>query len=419
MSTVAGAPASLWRDPRFRSFWAGQTVSQFGDRVSELALPLIAVATLRASAFQVSLLTALVWIPNLVGVFLGSWIDQRTRKRRLMVWADLLRAGVLTSLPVALLLGGVSLGQLYAVALITGAGGVLFNTAYSAFFAHLVPRSSYVEANSKLSTTRSASYVAGPALGGALVQAFTAPVAVVVDALSFLGSALLLGRIPLTEPAVVAAPSASVSQRAREGMGYVLRHPVLRAALGCATTINFFTFLSSGLLVLFASRMLGLTAGVIGLAFGIGSIGALLGAVIAPRVSALIGVGRSITIGAVLFPAPIAIAAAAEGPLWVRAAALAGAELLSGIGVMLFDVNLNALMTSVVSDGLRGRVAGAFSTVNYGIRPIGSIAGGLLGTLIGLRATLLIAAAGGALSVLWLTGSAIPAIRTLSATHDE
>jgi MFS family permease len=410
----------LWRNPPFQSFWASQTVSQFGDRVSELALPLIAVATLQASTFQVSLLTALVWTPNLFALFLGSWIDQRSRKRRLMVWADLLRAAVLISLPVAYLLDAVSLGQLYAVALVTGAGGVLFNTAYSAFFAHLVPRSSYVEANSKLSTSRSASYVAGPALGGALVQALTAPVAVLVDAVSFLGSALLVGRIPLTEPAVDAAPrAASVWQRARDGMGYVIGHPVLRAALGCATTINFFTFLSSGLIVLFASRMLGLTPGVIGLAFGIGSIGALLGAVIAPRVSAGIGLGRSITVGAVLFPAPIAIAAAADGPMWVRAAALAGAEFLSGVGVMLFDVNLNALMTSVVSDGLRGRVAGAFSTVNYGIRPIGSIAGGLLGTLVGLRATLLIAAAGGALSVLWLTGSAIPAIRTLSATPDD
>ncbi|MEO7260171.1 MAG: MFS transporter [Jatrophihabitantaceae bacterium] len=320
MSTVAGAPASLWRNPRFRSFWAGQTVSQFGDRVSELALPLIAVATLQASTFQVSLLTALVWTPNLLAILLGSWIDQRTRKRRLMVWADLLRAAVLISLPAAHLLGVVSLGQLYAVALVTGAGGVLFNTAYPAFFAHLVPRSSYVEANSKLSTTRSASYVAGPALGGALVQALTAPVAALVDAVSFVGSALLVGRIPLTEPAVDAAPqAASVWQRARDGMGYVIRHPVLRAALGCATTINFFTFFSSGLLVLFASRMLGLTPGVIGLTFGIGSTGALLGAVIAPRVSAAVGVGRSITMGAVLFPAPIAIAAAADGPLWVRA----------------------------------------------------------------------------------------------------
>jgi MFS family permease len=421
VSAVAGTgPVSLWHNRPFRSFWAGQAVSQFGDRVSELALPLIAVGTLHASAFQVSLLTALIWTPNLLGIFLGSWVDQRTRKRRLMVWADLLRAAVLISLPVAHLLGAVSLGQLYAVALVTGAGGVLFNTAYPAFFAHLVPRSSYVEANSKLSTTRSASYVAGPAIGGVLVQALTAPVAVLVDALSFLGSALLVGRIPLAEPAIDGEPRASsVRQRARAGMGYVLGHPVLRAALGCASTINFFTFLSSGLIVLFASRALHLTPGLIGLAFGIGSTGALLGAVVAPRVSAVFGVGRTIACGSVLFPAPIAIAAVAGGPEWVRVAALAGAEFLSGVGVMLFDVNLNSLMTSVVSDGLRGRVAGAFSTVNYGIRPAGAIVGGMLGSLIGVRATLLIAAAGGALSVLWLAGSAIPAIRTLSAAPGE
>jgi MFS family permease len=420
VSTVARTPASLWRDPRFRSFWAGQTVSQLGDRITDLALPLITVSTLRASAFEVSLLTALVWIPNLAGIFLGSWVDQRTRKRRLMVWADLLRAAVLISLPAAYLFGAVTLGQLYAVALITGAGGMLFTTAYSAFFANLVPRSAYVEASSKLSATRSGSYIVGPAVGGLLIEVLTAPVAVLVDAVSFLGSAVLVGRIPLTEPAVDPAHrETSVWQRAREGMRYVLRSPVLRAALGCATTINFFTFLSSGLMVLFASRMLGLSPGVIGLAFGIGSIGALLGAVLAPKVSTVLGLGRTVAVGAVLFPAPIAIAAIAGGSVELRATALGAAEFLSGIGVMLFDVNLNALMTSVVSDGLRGRVSGAFSTVNYGIRPLGSITGGLLGTVLGLRATLLVAAAGGALSVLWLTGSAIPAIRAVSAAPDD
>jgi len=413
------ATGSLWRDRRFLSFWAGHSISQFGDRISELALPLIAIGALHASTNQVAWLTALVWTPNLLAIFLGAWIDNRIHKRRLMVVADLVRASVLLTLPAAYLFGTVTLGQLYVVALLTGAAGVLFNTAYPPYFAHLVPRSSYLDANSKLSASRSASYVAGPAIGGTLVQVLTAPIAVLIDALSFLASAILVGRIPIDEavPSADDAVAPSLLRRAGQGLRFVIRHPVLRASLGCATTVNFFTFVSGSVIVLFASRGLGLSAGVIGLAFGVGSTGALLGAVIAPRISRLIGVGRSIAVGAVLFPAPIAIAAAADGPLWVRAGALAAAEFLSGFGVMLFDVNLNSLQTTVIPDGMRSRVAGAFSTINYGIRPVGAIVGGLLGTLIGLRATLLIAAAGGALSLLWLLLSPIPRIRSLTPAN--
>lgn len=411
------AAISLWRDRRFRRFWAGQSVSQFGDRITELALPLIAISALNASANQVAWLTALIWTPNLLAIFLGAWVDHRAHKRRLMILADLVRAAVLLSVPVAYLSGAVTLGQLYAVALLMGAAGVLFNTAYPPFFVRLVPRASYVDANSKLSASRSASYVAGPAIGGFLVQALTAPVTVVLDALTFLVSAVLVGRVSVDEPPAAPSDAAAPSllQRAREGISFVIRHPVLRATLGCAATVNFFTFVAgSGLIVLFANRSLGLSAAAIGLAFGIGATGSLLGAVFAPKVSRRFGVGRSIVVGAVLFPAPIAIAAAADGPLWLRAGALSAAEFLSGFGVMLFDVNLNSLQTAVIPDGMRSRVAGAYSTINYGIRPVGAIVGGLLATLIGLRATLLTAAVGGALSLLWLLPSPIPRIRSLA-----
>ncbi|MEV3997312.1 MFS transporter [Streptomyces halstedii] len=411
------AAISLWRDRRFRRFWAGQSVSQFGDRITELALPLIAVSALNASANQVAWLTALIWTPNLLAIILGAWVDQRARKRRLMVLADLVRAVVLLSVPVAYLLGAVTLGQLYAVALLTGAAGVLFNTAYPPFFVRLVPRASYVDANSKLSATRSASYVVGPAVGGALIQVLTAPVTLVVDALTFLASAVLVGRVPVDEPPSAPGDPAAppLWRRAREGLTFVVRHPVLRAALSCAATVNFFSFVAgSGLLVLFANRTLGLSAGAIGIAFGVGATGSLLGAVLAPKISRRIGVGRCICVGAVLFPAPTALVAAADGPLWLRAGALAAAEFLAGFGVMLFDVNLNSLQAAVIPDGMRSRVAGAYGTINYGVRPLGAVVGGLLATFVGLRPTLLVAAVGGALSLLWLLPSPIPGIRSLA-----
>ena len=381
----------------------------------------MAVGALHASANQVALLTALVWTPNLLGLFLGAWVDHRPGKRQLMLLADLFRAAVLLTLPIAYALDTITLGQLYTVALLTGTAAVVFNTAYSSFFAHLVPPESYVEANSKLSASRSVSFIAGPAVGGGLVQVLTAPVAVVADALSFVASAILVGRTRIDEPSISATSTGpSLLRRAREGLTFVIHEPVMRAGLLCATTLNFFTFLSgTGLLVLFADRVLQLSPGAIGLAFGVGATGGLLGAVVSPAIGRRIGIGRSIVVGAVLFPASFALIAVATGPVWARLGVLGAAEFLAAFGVMFFDVNLNSLQTSVVPDGLRSRVAGAYSTVNYGVRPLGALIGGELATLAGLRATLVVAAVGGTMSVLWLLASPIPGIRVLKPASDR
>lgn len=402
----------LWRDRRFATYWAGQGISQLGDRITDLALPFIAVTTLHADAPTVGLLTAAVWAPHILSLLVGSWVDHRPRKRRLLVLADLLRAGVLLSLPVAHWLGAVTLGQLFAVALLAGLGQVLYQTAYPSFFVSLVRRDQFVEANGLLSSTRSISFVGGPALAGGLIQALTAPLALLVDAVSFLVSALLIGRVRVEERPVEMGDD-RLLRRAREGMGLVLRHRYLRASLACVTTINFFSFVAAALLILFASRQLELSAGAIGLALGIGATGGVLGAVLAGRVTRRLGVGRTICVGAVLFTAPFALLPLAGGPLWMRMGTLGLVEFVSGFGVMLLDVPLNALQTAVTPDGVRSRVVGAFSTVNYGIRPLGAILGGLLGEWIGIGPTMVVAAAGGTLSVLWLVGSPIPGTRTI------
>ncbi|MFG2058264.1 MFS transporter [Micromonospora sp. NPDC048930] len=420
MSGPGEAPRPLLREPGFRSFFLAHTVSQFGDRISELAFPLLAVLLLDATAAQVSVLTALVWLPNLAGIFIGTWVDRQPNKKRLLVAADLIRAGLLVTVPLAFAFDAGTLAQLYAVALLTGAASVLFNTSYPAFFVLLVDRPRYLAANSALSASRSVSFIAGPALGGALVQALTAPIAILVDAVSFLLSAVGVARARRTRVAATDEDAASgrLWQRAREGLRFTLGHPVLRAGLGCTTTVNYFSFIFSALLVFFASRTLGLPPGLLGLALGVGAAGGLLGAVVAPRLSARIGVGRSIVLGGVVFPASIALVAVAGGPLWARVTLVAAAEFLSGIGVMLFDVNLNALQATVIPDGLRSRVSGAYSTVNYGVRPLGALTGGALGSWLGLRPTLWIAAIGGTLCVLWLLPSPIPKVRSLDQLDD-
>jgi MFS family permease len=413
VSAPAPDRSPLWRDRRFGRYWAGQGISQFGDRITELALPLIAVTTLHASAPTVGLLTAAVWAPNLLSLLVGTWVDRQQRKRRLLVVADLLRCVVLLSLPVAHWLGVVTIGQLFAVALLAGLGQVLYQTAYPSFFVALVRRDQFVEANSLLSTTRSFSFVAGPAAAGGLIQLLTAPVAMVVDAVTFAVSAVLINGVRVQDAPVDGDGATPLLRRAQEGMVLVLRHPYLRVSLGFAATVNFFNFVVAALLVLYASRHLGLSAGVIGLALGIGAMGGLLGAVVARRATTAFGVGRTIMLGGVLFSAPVALLPLADGPLWARAGVLGLVEFVSGLGVMWLDVPLNALQTAVVPDEVRSRVAGAFSTVNYGVRPVGAVLGGFLGEWVGIAPTLVVAAVGGSLAVLWLVGSPIARTRTI------
>jgi Na+/melibiose symporter-like transporter len=288
----------------------------------------------------------------------------------------------------------------------------VFNTAYASFFVRLVSRDQFLEANSKLSATRSISFMAGPAAGGLLIQWLTAPVAVVADAASFLFSAIQVRRLntPVVEPDLA---TESLLGRARAGMGYLLRHPYLRYSLGCATTVNFFNLMGSALLILFASRNLGLSAGTIGLAIGIGASGGLLGAIAAAPLTRLIGAGRLIAVAAVVFPGAIAIAALASGPILLRATALGAAEFVGAFAVMCFDVPLNSLQAAVTHEPMRSRVAGAFSSINYGIRPLGAVVGGLLGTWVGVQETLLISSAGGLIAVLWLVRSPIIRVRSL------
>ena len=352
----------LWRDHRFVTYWSGQTVSQLGDRVSELALPLIAVTTLHASPAEVGVLTAAIWAPNLLSVVVGAWVDQQRRRKRLLVGANLVQAAAVAVLPVAHGFGFLSMWLLYAVALALGAGGVLYQTSYQPFFVRLVRRDQYLQANSLLSATRSASFIAGPALGGLLIQAVTAPVAMVVDAVSFVASSVAIASVRVDEPPL-ARESPRLWRGAVEGLRFLRGHPFLRATLGCSTVVNFFSFVASAVVILFASRTLGLDAGQIGLAYGLGAVGGLVGAVGASRLARRLGPGVAGVVGAVLFCAPLAFIPLASGPDWLKIAVLAAVEFVSSVGVMFYDINVNSIQTAVTPDGMRSRSAGAYATV--------------------------------------------------------
>ncbi|HVD23822.1 MAG TPA: MFS transporter, partial [Lapillicoccus sp.] len=339
------------------------------------------------------------------------WVDHYRRKKRLLVVANLVQAAAVAVLPAAHGIGFMSMWLLYAVALVLGAGGVLYQTSYQPFFARLVRRDQYLQANSLLSATRSGSFIAGPALGGLLIQAVTAPVAMVVDAVSFVASALAIASVRVEEPPVAGRhESPRLWRRAVEGLRFLRRHPYLRATLGCSTVLNFFTFVASAVVILFASRTLELDAGQIGLAFGVGAVGGLVGAVGASRMARRLGPGVAGVVGAVLFCAPLAFIPLASGPDWVKIAVLAAVEFVSSVGVMFYDINVNSIQTAMTPDRMRSRSAGAYATVNYGIRPLGALLGGLMAEWVGIPITLVVAGVCGCLGVLFLWRS--PVVRT-------
>jgi predicted MFS family arabinose efflux permease len=404
-------PTLLRENLDFRWFWSGQTISLFGDQISLLAIPLLAVLTLHAGAAQMGLLGAAELVPYLLfAIHVGAWAGTR-RGRSLLIAADLGRAALLLSIPLAATLGGLSMGLLYAVAFGVGTLAVVFDVAYQTVFAELVDPGDYVVANSFLVGSRSVSIVGGKSAGGLLVAALTAPVAIVVDALSYLGSVLLVSRTPVVDPPLAAREPGGIGA----GIRFIARTRLLRTTLGACATLNLFNSAFWAMLVLFATEELGLGPGAIGLALGVGALGSVLGSALAAPISRRIGLGKAVVVSFVLGPAPLVLVALAPSSPLPGAVLLAVAEFLSGIGIMLLDIGLGAVQTALIPDRLRARVAGAYIFVNWGVRPVGALGGGLLAGAIGLRPTMWIASAGAIAGVLWLLPSGIARVRRVSA----
>jgi MFS family permease len=397
-----GVPRLLRVNRPFRDFWTGQTISLFGDQIALLAIPLLAVITLHADAQQMGLLAAVELAPSLVfAIHLGAWADRRRSRRDLLIVADLGRATLLFVVPVAALLGGLTMPLLYVVAFLTGSFGVLFMVSEQTVFTSLVRPREYVEANSLLIGSRSLAAVVGKALGGLLVAALTAPVAVAVDAASFLASAFFVRRAEVPEPAIASEDSGGLAA----GVRFIRRTPLLQSALLGTATFNIFNTAFWALLVLFATQEMGLGSGAIGVALGIGALGSVLGSAAARSMGRRLGLGRALILSFVIAAAPLLLVPFSPGPPWVAMVLLTIAEFGSGFGVLVLDISLGAFQAAVIPDQLRSRVWGAILVVNWGVRPVGALAGGLIAGLIGLEATMWIAAIGGIAGVFWLLPS--------------
>jgi MFS family permease len=403
-------PAVLRDNRPFRTFFVGQSVSLLGDQVTLLALPLVGVLVLDATPAEMGYLATAALLPNLLfSLHAGAWVDRRGRRRQTMIVADLGRAALLATIPVAYWLDVLTLAQLYVVGFLTGLFSVFFFVSYSTLFVSLVPRERYVEANSLLNGSRAASFVGGVSLGGILVQVLTAPVALFADSASFVCSGLALGRIRPAEP-----PTETVERgHLVAGLRYVFASPIMRSGLGATATINFFNFVFFALFVLYATRYLDVRPGLLGVVLGAGAVGGLIGAVLTGPVVGRIGVGPAGILGCIVFPTPLVLVPLAGGPRWVVLGCLFLAEFGSGFGVMLLDISFGAITAALVPDRLRARVSGSFNVVNFGVRPVGAFLGGVLGSAIGVRETLWIGALGAICGFVWLLPSPLPTMKEL------
>jgi MFS family permease len=396
----------LWRHSDFLKLWSAETVSQFGTQVSNLALPLTAVLVLGASAFEVAALGVVEFLPFILFTLpAGVWVD-RLRRRPVLIAGDLGRAALLASIPIAYVMDSLSLGQLYLVGFLVGTCTVFFDVSYMSYLPSLVSREQIIDGNSKLEISRSTAQIGGPGLGGLLVQAFTAPYAILVDAISFLGSGLFILGIRKHEERPVEALGAdgkrtSMWTELREGVRFVLGNPYLRAQAGCTATSNFFGNVSFAIIIVFLVRELGLSPGVIGVVLSLGSVGALLAAFTAMRISRRFGIGpTTIAVGLLWGPATLLMAFAPVGngaiPLLVVALVVLG---FSGVVYNIVQVSYRQ---AICPPGLQGRMNSVMRFVVWGTIPLGGLLGGALGSAIGLRETIVVSAVGSGLAVLWI-----------------
>jgi predicted MFS family arabinose efflux permease len=402
-----GLVPPLLRDRVFRRYWGASTVSVFGDQVSSVAVPLTAVLVLHAGAAEMGYLSALQWLPSLLfGLHAGAWIDRRG-KRKTMILADLGRAGTLATIPVCYALHVLTLVQMYLVTFAAGALSVLFTVSDGTLFVSIVPPERYVDGQSLIYGSRSLSLMGGPSAGGLLVEALTAPYAVVVDALSFLGSAFQLSRIRPAEP-----PSSDGSDGVTAGLKFIRTSPIVRASLTGVAVVNFFYCMFSALFMLYVVRVLKVRPGVLGLVIGVAALGGMLGTVLCKRLTARLGAGLVYVAGCLAFTGPLALvplAASVHGAAVL--AMLFGAEFASGFGMMVLDISIAAIFAVVIPATVRSRVSGAFQAINYGTRPPGALLGGLAGSMIGLQPALWIAVTGAVGGALLLFPSPLPRFR--------
>jgi MFS family permease len=384
-------PEGLWRHRDFLNLWSAETISRFGSEVSNLALPFVAIVVLKASPFEVAALGAVLFLPFLLFALpAGVWVD-RLARRPILVASDLVRAITLASVPLAYALDALTMWQLYAVAFIHGIGTVFFDVSYQSYLPSLVRKEQLVDGNSKLELSRAASQIGGPGLGGALVGLLTAPVAVLLDAISFVVSALFLTRIRAHEAPPPREERRAMRVELMEGLRYLWADTRIRAIAASTILFNFFGQICFSIVLVYAVRVLDLGAATIGIVFALGNLGGLAGALMARRISRRIGIGPALALGAASSTMLILVPLApVSNPIPFLLVAL----LVMAFGVVLYNVNSISFQQEITPERMLGRLNASRRFLVWGVIPLGALVGGALASVIGLRATLFVGAIG-------------------------
>jgi MFS family permease len=420
---MASSTRSLLRHPDFLKLWTGQTVSVFGTAITQLALPIIAATTLRVSPFEFGLLTTIEFLPFiLLSLPAGVWVD-RLRRRPILIAADLGRAVAIASIPVAFALHGLTIWQLYAVAFLNGCLTVFFDVAYQSFLPSIVDRDQLVEGNSKLEITRSASQIVGPGMAGVLIGILRAPFAMTIDAASYVWSAVFVFLIRRPEPPFVPhdeaihGPKPSMRAEIAVGLRYVTGHRWLRSIAATTGTSNLFSNVFFAILILYLADERGLSPEAIGFAFSIGSLGVLVAALPTSRLTARIGVGRMLVLSSIGFSLEGLPVAFAPDGLILPAVALF--IFMGGFFGIAWNINQVSLRQAITPPRMQGRMNATMRFIVWGTIPLGSIAGGVLGSLIGLHATIVVGAVGTLIGFVPVTLSSVRSIVTMPDPVDD
>ncbi|WP_436495814.1 MFS transporter [Actinokineospora sp. HUAS TT18] len=400
---------ALHTHPDFRRLWIGDTIAQFGTNIGQIVLPLLAIAVLNATPFELGVLTAAETAAFLlIGLPAGAWID-RMRRKPLMVRMDLARAALLLTVPLAGWLGWLTLSQLVVVALLVGACTVFFDIGYQAYLPSLVGREHLIEGNAKLQASQSVAQLSGPAAGGALSQVIGAANAMLATGVGYLASALMLSRIKAVEPAPHRPPERHLRAEVVEGLRFVVHNRYLRPIALCTASWNLFFGVETAVFVLFLAKTIGLTPGQIGLVMALAGIGSIIGAVLATKVNAAIGTARAIWL-VPLASTPFGFLIPLATPGWPMALLIVG-FLMVNFAAVIYNIAQVSFRQAICPDHLLGRMNASVRFIVWGTLPLGALLGGTLASTIGVRETLWVAVSGWLASSLWVVLSPLRALR--------
>jgi MFS family permease len=406
--------AGLWAHPDFLKLWAGQSISEVGSQVSQLAIPWLAAVGLHASPFEFSLLAVLGFLPFIFFALpAGVWVD-RLRRRQILIVGDAARAVLLTVIPILWAAGVLQIWHLLALQFVIGIFTVFFDVAYQSYLPALVEREHLVDGNSKLQLTVSIAQVAGPSASGGLIAALTAPYAIVADAASYLVSTAFMLKMRHRENLPwqdTDEPHPRMWPQVKEGLAWVVGNPKLRAIAGCTGSANFFGNIVFAMLLLYAVRSLHLSAVEVGSVFAVGSCGAIVGALLASRIQQRIGVGPAIVVSATLFS--VSGIAYPLAPRSFALPVLMAGFVVGGFGGVTYNITQISLRQAITPERLQGRMNAAMRWIVWGTIPLGNLLGGALGQTVGLRTALWVGALGGMLTFLFVLLSPVRSIRTM------